>query len=65
MTSDPHDPNLHSDTQFGVTRALIGDFVRHDEPHPSEPDLPRPWHSLDYTYVMEPGEAVLPRAPIK
>ncbi len=24
-----------------------------------------PWYSLDYTYVMERGEAVLPRPPIK
>src|SRR3954451_24560630 len=26
------DENLESDVQFGVTRALIGDFVKHDEP---------------------------------
>jgi len=62
---DPTDPYIDSDVQFGVTDALTGDFIRHDEPHPSEPDLPTPWYSLDYTYVMEPGEAVLPRPPIK
>ncbi|GAA3103121.1 intradiol ring-cleavage dioxygenase [Rhizobium viscosum] len=62
---DPSDPNIDSDVQFGVTAALTGDFVRHDEPHPSEPDVDGPWFSLDYTYVMEPGEAVLPRPPIK
>ncbi|AGB75379.1 MULTISPECIES: dioxygenase family protein [Rhizobium] len=62
---DPSDPNIDSDVQFGVTAALTGDFVRHDEPHPSEPGIERPWFSLDYTYVMEPGEAVLPRPPIK
>ena len=45
--------------------ALLGDFVRHDEPHPVEPGVSAPWYSLDYTYVMEPGEAVLPRPPIK
>ena len=62
---DPSDPNIETDVQFGVTRALVGDFVRHDEPHPTEPDVPAPWYSLDYVYVMEPGEAVLPRPPIK
>jgi hypothetical protein len=25
----------------------------------------RPWYSLDYTYAMEPGEAILQRPPIK
>jgi catechol 1,2-dioxygenase len=62
---DPHDSNLDTDTQFGVTEALIGDFQRYDEPHPSDPDVVPPWYSLAYVYVMEPGEAVLPRPPIK
>lgn len=62
---DPHDPHIDTDVQFGVTRALIGDFIRHDEPHPTQPELATPWYSLDYAYVMEPGEAVLPRPPIK
>ncbi|MBB4290166.1 catechol 1,2-dioxygenase [Rhizobium leguminosarum] len=62
---DPSDPNIESDVQFGVTAALTGDFVRHDEPHPSDMDVSGPWFSLDYTYVMEPGEAILPRPPIK
>lgn len=62
---DANDPYIESDVQFGVTKALLGDFVRHDEPHPAEPGVGTPWYSLDYTYVMEPGEAVLPRPPIK
>jgi catechol 1,2-dioxygenase len=62
---DPADPNIESDAQFGVTRALIGDFVRHDQPHPADADVATPWYSLDYLYRMEAGEAVLPRAPIK
>src|SRR6266576_481474 len=33
---DPADPHIDSDVQFGVTKALIGDFVRHDAPHPTE-----------------------------
>lgn len=62
---DPSDPNIDSDVQFGVTAALTGDFVRHEEPHPTDADVAGPWFSLDYTYVMEPGEAALPRPPIK
>ena len=50
------DPNLETDAQFGVTRALVGDFKRCDEPHPAEPDVEPPWYRLDYTFVMEPGE---------
>jgi len=62
---DPADPHLDSDVQFGVTKALIGDFVRHDEPHPTETNVATPWYSLDHVYRMDAGEAVLPRAPIK
>ncbi len=62
---DANDPHIDSDVQFGVTKALVGDFVRHDRPHPDAADIAAPWYALDYTYVMEPGEAVLPRPPIK
>jgi catechol 1,2-dioxygenase len=62
---DPRDPHIETDAQFGVTQALIGDFVRHEEPHPADPGIATPWYSLDYLYKMEAGEAVLPRAPIK
>lgn len=62
---DSADPHIDSDVQFGVTRALVRDFVRHDEPHPSDATVRAPWYALDYVYVMEPGETVLPRAPIK
>jgi catechol 1,2-dioxygenase len=59
------DPWLEADPQFGVTRKLIGDYVRHDEPRPASPDVAPPWYSLAYRFVMEPGEARLPRPPIK
>jgi len=62
---DPTDPHIDSDVQFGVTRALVGNFVQHNEPDPRRREIGAPWYSLDYTYVMEPGEAVLPRPPIK
>jgi len=62
---DPNDPHIDSDVQFGVTTALLGDFVRHAEAHPSEADVTAPWYSLDHLYRMETGDAVLPRAPIR
>jgi catechol 1,2-dioxygenase len=62
---DPTDPHIADDVQFGVTEALMGDFVRHDEPNPDHADASAPWFSLDYTYVMESGVATLPKPPIK
>lgn len=60
---DPSDPYIDTDVQFGVTEALTGDFVEHAEPHPETGTAP--WVSFAHTYVMEPGEAKLPRPPIK
>ncbi|WP_316179181.1 MULTISPECIES: dioxygenase [unclassified Bradyrhizobium] len=62
---DPNDPHIDSDVQFGVTKALLGNFIRHDAPHPTEVDITAPWYSLDHVYRMEAGDTVLPRAPIK
>jgi catechol 1,2-dioxygenase len=62
---DAADPNLLTDVQFGVTQALSADFVRHDEAHPEHSDVAAPWYSLDFRFVMEPGESRLPAAPIK
>jgi catechol 1,2-dioxygenase len=62
---DPRDPHIDTDVQFGVTKALLGDFVCHDEPHPTDVGVIAPWYSLDYTYRMERGETVLPKPPIK
>jgi catechol 1,2-dioxygenase len=62
---DPNDPHIDNDVQFGVTKALLGDFTRHEEPHPSDPSVMAPWYSLDYTFVLEPGETVLPKPPIR
>jgi catechol 1,2-dioxygenase len=62
---DPRDPHIDTDVQFGVTKTLLGEFVRHDARHPSDAVVAPPWYSLDYTYRMEPGETVLPKPPIK
>ena len=58
----PDDKYIDSDVQFGVTRHLIGNFVRHDEAGPA--GVSPPWYSLDHPFIMERGTARLPRAPI-
>jgi catechol 1,2-dioxygenase len=60
----PDDEHIDSDVQFGVTRALIGNYVRHDEPSP-ELGFAAPWYSLDQRFTLEPGEARRPVAPIR
>jgi catechol 1,2-dioxygenase len=58
------DDRLETDVQFGVTKALIGDYMRHDGNAPA-PDVKGEWYSLDQTFVMEPGKSRLPKPPIQ
>jgi catechol 1,2-dioxygenase len=51
---DPDDPHLETDSQFGVTRALIGNFTRDASGG----------YELRFSFVLEPGESVRPKAPI-
>jgi hydroxyquinol 1,2-dioxygenase len=60
----PDDPHLETDAQFGVTRALIARYVRHEAAPAPAADVTGAWYSLAHTFVMEPGEARLPRPPI-
>ena len=60
----PDDEHINSDVQFGVTRALLGDYVRHDEPA-AELGFTAPWYSLNQHFILEPGEARRPIAPIR
>lgn len=60
------DPNLETDVQFGVTRALVGQYVMHhsDAEAPPSADVKGSWYSLDHHFKIEPGEARLPKPPI-
>lgn len=58
------DPNLETDVQFAVTRALVGRYLRHVEDRAPAVDIAGPWYSLEHTFVLAPGEMRLPRAPI-
>jgi hypothetical protein len=50
---DPDDPHLETDSQFGVTQALIGNYRRRED-----------GYSLEFTFVLESGESVRPQPPI-
>ena len=50
---DPEDPHLETDSQFGVTRALIGHFKKMSSEY-----------RLEFTFVLEHGESWRPKAPI-
>lgn len=58
------DAYLETDVVFGVTSRLIGGFRKGGGAAPAA-DAGGDWYSLDYTFVMEPGDAVLPVPPIK
>jgi hydroxyquinol 1,2-dioxygenase len=60
----PDDKNLETDVQFGVTRHLIGNFIRHDEATAPAADVKPPWYSLEHAFVLEKGAARLPTPPI-
>ena len=60
----PDDKFIETDAQFGVTRHLIGYYVRHDSGKASAPEVSPPWYSLEHTFVMQAGPNRLPRPPI-
>ncbi len=58
------DPHLDTDVQFGVTQALVGQYVLHQGEAAPDADVTGPWYSLDHHFVIEPGVARLPKPPI-
>src|SRR4029453_3528291 len=44
------DKNLETDVQFGVTRALVGNYIRHESGNPPAADVSGPWYSLAFTF---------------
>lgn len=60
------DEHLQSDVVFGVTKDLIGHYVRHNgNETPPAPDVKAPWYTLEYSLCMQPGEAKRPIPPIQ
>src|SRR5881227_1660305 len=54
------DKFIDTDAQFGVTRHLIGNYVRHEDGNAPAPDVRGPWYSLSQTFVMQSGATKLP-----
>lgn len=59
------DPHLDTDAQFGATASLLAHFQSPSAPPADRPDLSGPWVQVDFEFVLTPGEARLPLAPIK
>src|SRR6185295_1524036 len=51
------DVNLETDVQFGVTRALVGNYILHENEQSPAADVTGPWYSLDFTFTIAPGVA--------
>ncbi|MGB8058285.1 MAG: dioxygenase [Pseudolabrys sp.] len=60
----PDDKFIETDVQFGVTRHLIGNYIRHENEKAPAPDVKGAWYSLEHSFVMEAGRTKLPRPPI-
>lgn len=58
------DPNLETDVQFGVSEPLIGIYRRHENGPAPAGAVTGPWYSLEHHFVLLPGDAKMPRAPI-
>ncbi len=56
---------IDCDVVFGVTKALIGEYKKHEDGAPPAPGVKAPWYTLDYTFHVEAGESGLPQPPIK
>ena len=60
----PDDPHLQTDSQFGVTRALVANFVLHENEPAPDPEATGPWYSLQHTFIVQRGESWLPTPPV-
>lgn len=58
------DPYLDNDAAFAVTKALIGRYVLHrGDPAPAV-DVHGDWYTLEHRFVIDAGDARLPKPPI-
>jgi hydroxyquinol 1,2-dioxygenase len=60
----PDDPHLETDSQFGVTRALVANFQLHENDPVPDREVTGPWYSLQHTFILQPGESWLPTPPV-
>ena len=60
----PDDPHLETDSQFGVTRALVANFQLHQNDPAPDREVTGPWYSLQHTFILQRGESWLPTPPV-
>jgi hydroxyquinol 1,2-dioxygenase len=60
----PDDPHLETDSQFGVTRALVANFHLHESDPAPDGEVTGPWYSLQHTFILQRGESWLPTPPV-
>jgi hydroxyquinol 1,2-dioxygenase len=60
----PDDPPLETDSQFGVTRALVARYELHENEPSPEREAAGAWYSLQHTFILQPGESWLPTPPV-
>ncbi len=58
------DPHLETDVQFGVTRALVGQYVAHEGECAPATDVSGRWYTLEHNFVIAHGDDALPPPPI-
>src|SRR3546814_14970621 len=59
------DPHLETDVQFGLTRALVGDYVAHENISDPDADVHGRWYSLEHTFVIRSAERRVGKACIR
>jgi catechol 1,2-dioxygenase len=60
----PDDPHIETDSQFGVTRALIAHYEVHENEPAPDPQTIGTWYTLQHTFLLQPGESWLPTPPV-
>src|SRR5579871_47130 len=60
----PDDPHLETDSQFGVTRALVANYTLHENEAAPDSGVSGPWYSLQHTFIVQRGESWLPTPPV-
>ncbi|HSZ53868.1 MAG TPA: dioxygenase [Caulobacteraceae bacterium] len=57
--------HLNTDVTFSVIRSIVGRYVRHESGPAPAKDVTSPFYTLEYDFVLEPGEMRIPVPPIE
>jgi catechol 1,2-dioxygenase len=57
--------HLDTDVTFSVIRSIVGRYVRHESGAAPAKDVTAPFYTLEYDFVLEPGEMRIPVPPIE